>query len=178
VTGRFAAPGLTAPTVATGKVSILRTGATASLLDRDRLIASIVTRTAVPADERQRLFICGVMLAATWLLASVDTSGAEDAATTTPTTQIATTSTAPDSLTALDVLTFITVENERQSGYDRNLFHEGLDADGDGCATRAEVLIRDTLALPQVDPFGCHVVAGEWLSVYDGVTVTDPALLA
>ena len=38
----------------------------------DRLIASIVTRTAVPADKRQRLFICGVALAANWQLARVE----------------------------------------------------------------------------------------------------------
>jgi hypothetical protein len=99
----------------------------------------------------------------------VDASDEVGAATAIPTsTQIATTSTTPGSLTALDVLALITVENERQDGYDRNLFHEGLDADGDGCATRAEVLIRDTLGLPQVDPFGCHVVAGEWLCVRAG----------
>ena len=80
-------------------------------------------------------------------------------------------------MSALAVLDFIRVENEHQDGYDRTLFAEGLDVDGDGCTTRAEVLIRDTLVLPQVDPFGCQVVAGEWLSVYDRVTVTDPALL-
>lgn len=43
-------------------------------------------------------------------------------------------------------------------------------------ATRAEVLIRDSLTPPQVDAV-CEVLAGEWLSLYDGVTVTDPTLL-
>jgi len=80
-------------------------------------------------------------------------------------------------MSALAVLDFIRVENEHQDGYDRTLFAEGFDVDGDGCTTRAEVLIRGTLVLPQVDPFGCQVAAGEWLSVYDRVTVTDPALL-
>jgi hypothetical protein len=39
------------------------------------------------------------------------------------------------------------------------------------------VLIRDSLTPAQVDPVGCAVVAGDWLSVYDGVTWTDPAEL-
>lgn len=78
---------------------------------------------------------------------------------------------------ALDVLSLITVENERGGdGYDRSAFAEGLDVDGDGCATRGEVLIRDALIPAQVD-VGCDVLTGEWRSVYDGVMVTDPASL-
>ena len=37
------------------------------------------------------------------------------------------------------------------------------------------MLLRDTQTPPQVDPFGCHVQAGEWFSRYDDVTATDPA---
>jgi hypothetical protein len=83
----------------------------------------------------------------------------------------------PGSLAALDVLAVLLVGNEHDGGYDRVLFPEGLDLDVDGCATRAEVLIRDSLTPAQLDPAGCHVVAGDWLSVYDGETVTDPAEL-
>jgi len=84
---------------------------------------------------------------------------------------------ATDAPRALDVLAFVVVEDEHQDGYDRSLFAEGVDDDGNGCDTRVEVLIRDTLDLPQIDPFGCHVLAGRWLSVYDDVTTTDPTLL-
>lgn len=83
--------------------------------------------------------------------------------------------TQPGALDALAVLTTITVENEHRGGYKRSLFHHWIDADGNGCNTRAEVLLRDTQTPPQVDPFGCHVQAGEWFSRYDDVTATDPA---
>ena len=39
------------------------------------------------------------------------------------------------------------------------------------------MLIRDSVSPAQVDPVGCAVVAGDWYSVYDGVTSTDPAEL-
>lgn len=83
---------------------------------------------------------------------------------------------APAAPLALDVLSFIVVENEHRDGFDRTAFAEGLDADGDGCATRAEVLERDSLV--PVSVFGtCEIVAGEWRSAYDGQLVGDPSLL-
>jgi hypothetical protein len=75
---------------------------------------------------------------------------------------------------ALDVLAIILVENEQPTGYDRSLFPHWLDLDGDGCSTRAEVLIRDSVTPAQVDPFGCGVVAGDWVSPYDGAVWSDP----
>ena len=39
------------------------------------------------------------------------------------------------------------------------------------------MLIRDSLTPAQVDFVGCAVIAGDWLSVYDGVTWSDPAEL-
>jgi hypothetical protein len=63
------------------------------------------------------------------------------------------------------------------AGYDRARFGTWVDADGDRCDTRAEVLQRESRVAPQVDPFGCAVVAGEWLSSYDGRTIDDPAEL-
>jgi hypothetical protein len=76
---------------------------------------------------------------------------------------------------ALEVLAAIPVQAEQPSGYDRSLFPHWLDLDGDGCSTRAEVLIRDSLTPAQVDPFGCEVVAGDWLSPYDGRQWTSPS---
>lgn len=75
---------------------------------------------------------------------------------------------------ALAVLRAIAVEPENDSGYDRALFPHWIDGDGDGCTTREEVLIAETRSLPQVDPFGCRVVAGDWYSPYDGVVTSDP----
>ena len=61
--------------------------------------------------------------------------------------------------------------------YDRELFEHWIDADGDGCDTREEVLIAESEGPAQVDAFGCKVVAGDWTSAYDGAVVTDPAEL-
>jgi hypothetical protein len=61
--------------------------------------------------------------------------------------------------------------------YDRELFDEGADDDGDGCRTRAEVLIAESITPAQVDPSGCRVLAGDWRSIYDGATTDDPLAL-
>ena len=75
--------------------------------------------------------------------------------------------------TTAALLASITVENEYTSGYVRELFPHWKDLDGDGCDTREEVLIRDSQTKAQVDPFGCVVVAGDWLSPYDGARWSD-----
>ena len=62
-------------------------------------------------------------------------------------------------------------ENPR-TGYRRDLFElsSASDADHDGCDTRQEVLIVESVTPAQEGP-GCSV-DGRWLSAYDGVTVT------
>jgi hypothetical protein len=75
---------------------------------------------------------------------------------------------------ALDVIGSIPIEREHPEGYSRDLFAVWSDLDGDGCDTRAEVLIEESLTPAQVDPSGCAVVAGDWLSSYDGITSTSP----
>ncbi len=83
--------------------------------------------------------------------------------------------TIPGSVDALGVLAFIPIENEHDgAGFDRAVFGYPADADGDGCDTRHEVLARDSTTPAQIDPFGCNVRAGDWLSVYDGEALTDP----
>lgn len=62
-----------------------------------------------------------------------------------------------------------------RAGYRRELFPHWGDAEGDGCNTREEVLIRQSASPAQVDPYGCRVLAGDWTSRYDGVHTTDPA---
>ncbi|MCX6528977.1 MAG: HNH endonuclease family protein [Actinobacteria bacterium] len=71
------------------------------------------------------------------------------------------------------LLASIVVENEYTSGYVRELFPHWKDLDGNGCDTREEVLIRDSLTKAQVDPYGCVVVAGDWLSPYDAARWSD-----
>ncbi len=48
------------------------------------------------------------------------------------------------------------------------------DLDGDGCDAREQALIAQSTTPAQVDPFGCKVVAGDWISSYDGVTTSEP----
>lgn len=63
-------------------------------------------------------------------------------------------------------------------GYECELFGDGwIDADGDGCDTRREVLIAESTSPAQVDPFGCEVIAGDWVSAYDGYSTDDPTEL-
>lgn len=79
--------------------------------------------------------------------------------------------------TALSVLQTIKVVKEHPQGYLRSLFVHWIDADGDGCNTREEVLIAESSTPAQVDAFGCKVIEGDWFSPYDGVTYTSPAEL-
>lgn len=88
-------------------------------------------------------------------------------------------STAPSSTpiapvaSALALLADISVVPEAPAGYSRSLFPHWKDLDGDGCDTREEVLIRDSVTTAQVDPFGCQVRAGDWFSPYDGASWSD-----
>ena len=61
-----------------------------------------------------------------------------------------------------------------RAGYSRDLFRHWVDADGDRCDTREEVLIFESRTPAQVDPYGCKVLAGDWFSAYDGVTTDQP----
>lgn len=76
---------------------------------------------------------------------------------------------------ALTVLQGIRQENEVSAGYDRDLFRHWIDADGDRCNTREEVLIAESRTPAQVDAYGCTVVAGDWFSPYDGRDHADPS---
>lgn len=62
---------------------------------------------------------------------------------------------------------------ESREGYQRSSFKHWVDADRDGCSTRMEVLIAESRNAPTIEA-GCKIVAGEWFSYYDGVTLTAP----
>jgi len=68
----------------------------------------------------------------------------------------------------------LVVAAEQGAGYDRDLFKHWIDADGDGCNTRREVLIAEAKIKPTVSG-DCDLYGGEWYSVYDQVTTTDPS---
>jgi Protein of unknown function (DUF1524) len=102
-----------------------------------------------------------------------------DSATTTTTATVTTRAVgpAPDDGLLIELLATIAIAPESPTDYDRSLFEHWIDADGDGCDTREEVLIRDAKGSAQVDAFGCAVIAGDWYSPYDGVWQTDPSNL-
>jgi hypothetical protein len=79
--------------------------------------------------------------------------------------------------TALSVLSTIAVQNEYKTGYSRSLFKHWIDANGNGCDTREEVLIAESQSKAQVDAYGCKVIEGDWLSPYDNVMHTNPSNL-
>lgn len=58
------------------------------------------------------------------------------------------------------------------TGYSRDYFNAWIDADGDGCNTRAEVLMMESLTAVTTRG-SCTVSTGQWVSVYDGVTLAD-----
>ncbi|MFE7076490.1 HNH endonuclease family protein [Streptomyces sp. NPDC057620] len=64
---------------------------------------------------------------------------------------------------------------ESREGYQRSSFKHWNAGENpsDGCNTRAEVLIAESRVEPVVEA-GCKIVAGEWYSSYDGVTLTAP----
>jgi hypothetical protein len=94
----------------------------------------------------------------------------------TPTTNVTTTTGKPVVVgSALALLRLVRVENEYSLGYDRSLFEHWRDVDGDGCDSRDQVLKRDSISLPQVDPISCDVIAGDWISPYDGARWSNPS---
>jgi len=100
------------------------------------------------------------------------------AATVLPSPTVAPTDTTADRrLDAAEVLAGLTVAPERPDGYERALFPHWLASGQGACNVREAVLIRDSRSPAQVDPFGCRVITGDWLSTYDGKSETDPSEL-
>lgn len=66
------------------------------------------------------------------------------------------------------------VATEVRTGYDRDLFTHWIDADGDGCNTRYEVLIAEAVTAPTVGS-GCTLTGGRWYSYYDQAYWTAPS---
>jgi hypothetical protein len=65
----------------------------------------------------------------------------------------------------------LVVAADHTTGYNRALFKHWIDADKDGCNTRAEVLIEEAVTKPKVGT-KCLLTGGKWLSAYDGKSVS------
>lgn len=66
------------------------------------------------------------------------------------------------------------VATEVRTGYDRDLFPHWIDADGDGCSTRNEVLVAEATTRLSVGS-GCTLSGGRWYSYYDNAYWTQPS---
>lgn len=64
------------------------------------------------------------------------------------------------------------VDAEHRDGYDRDLFAHWVDADGDGCDARDEVLISEAEEAPTVGA-DCDLTGGRWYSYYEGESQYD-----
>lgn len=73
-----------------------------------------------------------------------------------------------------DEVASIVIEPEHDGGYERKLFKHWSDADNDGCDTRREVLIEESLA-PVTVGSGCSLEGGRWYSAFDGIETSDPS---
>jgi hypothetical protein len=62
----------------------------------------------------------------------------------------------------------LTVASEVRTGYSRDRFQHWIDADGDGCSTRNEVLIAEADD-PVTVGSRCSLSGGRWFSYYDGL---------
>src|SRR4051794_30998363 len=86
------------------------------------------------------------------------------------------TASATTSVSTKTLLASLPTASEHRGGYSAAAFGSWSDADGDGCVTSREVMIRDALDAPQVAS-GCTLSGGRWKSRYDGKRVTDSAQL-
>ncbi|OMI34354.1 putative secreted protein [Streptomyces sparsogenes DSM 40356] len=68
------------------------------------------------------------------------------------------------------------VADENRTGYERTKFRHWVDADRDGCNTRAEVLIEEAVEPPTVSA-GCVLTGGTWHSYYDDADQTEARAL-
>ena len=66
--------------------------------------------------------------------------------------------------------------NTHQADYNRGFFNLWIDANGDGCNTRAEVLKAESV-VPAGYHGTCTIDSGRWLSPYDGVVFTQGSKL-
>ena len=96
----------------------------------------------------------------------------ESPVTQAPVTQAPTTQAPATSPPAPSDPVGLRIEPEHDGGYDRDLFADWYDADRDGCNTRKEVLIAESLDPVQIGS-KCAISGGRWFSIYDNVETTD-----
>ncbi|RLK58425.1 uncharacterized protein DUF1524 [Actinokineospora cianjurensis] len=69
-----------------------------------------------------------------------------------------------------EAIAALPVADEVREGYERTKFKHWIDADRDGCNTRAEVLIAEAITAPEISG-RCGLTGGDWHSYYDNVRI-------
>jgi hypothetical protein len=81
----------------------------------------------------------------------------------------------PTSFASVDAaIKVLKIAPDVREGYARKNFKHWSDLDKNGCNTRSDVILQEALEKPKVDA-GCKIVkdTGKWISLYDGVNVTN-----
>ncbi|MFF9025743.1 HNH endonuclease family protein [Streptomyces eurythermus] len=73
-----------------------------------------------------------------------------------------------------DALAALPVRGEDRTGYERTKFKHWVDADKDGCTTRAEVLKAEAVTAPEQGA-NCRLSGGRWYSPYDDRYIAGPS---
>ena len=109
---------------------------------------------------------------------SSNASTSSSTSTTTATTASSPTTTAATSASTRDRLAVLSVDDQQrpQGTYHREEWPHWADVDGNGCDARQDALIAWSVVAATVNRSGtCKVVAGSWVSPYDGVTSNNPS---
>lgn len=127
-----------------------------------------LTKPASPASSTMPSATSSNSVASSTPTPSVETSPAPVA----PTPDAAVTSAAASG-TVMALLAAVPTDDapESHTGYKRDLFKLWIDADGNGCNTRAEVLISES-STSTSHTGTCTISVGKWFSAYDGQWIT------
>ncbi|MGW2214047.1 HNH endonuclease family protein [Nonomuraea sp. NPDC001684] len=117
-------------------------------------------------------------LAGTLLITAAITTAAPATAVAAPPSGIATASQALAAPPPLlhQAVADLPVATESRDGYKRTSFKHWVDADGNGCSARYEVLISEAIDAPTVGA-QCKLSGGAWYSYYDDTVVDDAGKL-
>lgn len=78
-----------------------------------------------------------------------------------------------DGAALTEAIEALPVADEVGDGYDRSLFPHWSDADGNGCDARDDTLVAQDRSETLTEDDCDAAMSGEWVSMYDGETVTE-----
>ncbi|WP_460544851.1 HNH endonuclease family protein [Glycomyces halotolerans] len=78
-----------------------------------------------------------------------------------------------DAAALTEAIEALEVAEEADEGYDRSLFAHWRDADGNGCDARDDTLVAEDRSGRLTEASCGESMTGQWVSMYDGETVTE-----